>query len=324
MVKRKKPRRERRHFTPEFKAEAVRLCKVGDRTVTQVALDLDLTETALREWVKRAEVDAGNGPPGALASDERAELTHLRRENKRLQMEREILKKSGSLLRQGEHVRFAFILVEKAFYSIVMLCRVLGVSRSGFHAWARRPRAQRARSDAQLAAHVAAVHKRSRGTYGSPRVHAELRAKGVRVGKKRVERLMRENGLEARGKRRFRKTTDSKHPNPIAPSIVAREFDVAEPNRVWATDVTAIWTAEGWPQPCRVRTAFQFHSTSGIVTLSTETGEVQSGHWCQCRQCESRRGPSPHKYSREGWRGTGPCTTGRHVALATTEQGSRL
>ncbi|HEY3497720.1 MAG TPA: transposase [Polyangiaceae bacterium] len=92
MDKRKKQRRKRRAFTPEFKAEAVRLCKVGDRTVTQVAVDLDLTETALREWVKRADIDAGNGPPGALTSDERAELTQLRRENKRLQMEREILK----------------------------------------------------------------------------------------------------------------------------------------------------------------------------------------------------------------------------------------
>jgi len=96
MVKRKKPRRARRNFTPEFKAEAVRLCKVGDRTVTQVAVDLDLTETALREWVKRADIDAGEGPPGALTSDERAELAHLRRENKRLQLEREILKKAAA------------------------------------------------------------------------------------------------------------------------------------------------------------------------------------------------------------------------------------
>jgi transposase-like protein len=96
MVKRKKPRRARRKFTPEFKAEAVRLCKVGDRTIAQVAVDLDLTETALRDWVKRADVDAGEGPADALTSDERAELTRLRRENKRLQMEREILKKAAA------------------------------------------------------------------------------------------------------------------------------------------------------------------------------------------------------------------------------------
>lgn len=96
MNKRKKQRRARRSFTPEFKAEAVRLCKVGDRSIAQVAVDLDLTETALREWVKRSDIDAGEGPPGALTSDERAELTRLRRENKRLQMEREILKKAAA------------------------------------------------------------------------------------------------------------------------------------------------------------------------------------------------------------------------------------
>jgi len=89
-------KRKRRSFTAEFKAEAVRLCKVGDRTVGQVAKDLDLTETALREWVKRADIDAGNGPPDALTTSEREELQRLRRENKRLQMEREILKKAAA------------------------------------------------------------------------------------------------------------------------------------------------------------------------------------------------------------------------------------
>lgn len=142
-------------------------------------------------------------------------------------------------------MKFAFILAEKAF-PITILCSVLEVSRSGFHAWRKRPPPRRARSDAQLTTHVASIHERSRKTYGSPRVHAELKAKGVRVGKKRVERLMRENGIRARRKRRFRKTTDSKHPHPIAPNVLARKFDVAAPNRVWATDVTAIWTLEGW------------------------------------------------------------------------------
>ena len=89
-------RRKRRQFTPEFKAEAVRLAQVGDRSIGQVAIDLDLTETALREWVRRAEVDAGKGPPGALTTTEREELTRLRRENKRLQMERDILKAAAT------------------------------------------------------------------------------------------------------------------------------------------------------------------------------------------------------------------------------------
>jgi len=89
-------RRGRRSFTAEFKSEAVRLCKVGDRTIRQVAEDLDLTETALREWVKRADVDAGNGPAGALTTEERSELRELRKRVKRLEMEREILKKAAA------------------------------------------------------------------------------------------------------------------------------------------------------------------------------------------------------------------------------------
>ena len=88
--------RKRRSFNAEFKAEAVRLCKVGDRSIGRVAKDLDLTEGALREWVKRADIEAGQGPPGALTTAEREELTQLRRENKRLQMEREILKKAAA------------------------------------------------------------------------------------------------------------------------------------------------------------------------------------------------------------------------------------
>jgi transposase-like protein len=95
-MERKKQRRKRRAFTPEFKAEAVRLCRVGDRTIAQIAGDLDLTETALREWVTRADIDAGNGPPEALTTAEREELAKLRRDNKRLTMERDILKAAAT------------------------------------------------------------------------------------------------------------------------------------------------------------------------------------------------------------------------------------
>jgi transposase-like protein len=89
-------KRKRRSFNPEFKTEAVRLCKVGDRSIKQVAKDLDLTETALRDWVKRADIDAGKGPPEALTTAEREELARLRRELKRVTMEREILKAAAT------------------------------------------------------------------------------------------------------------------------------------------------------------------------------------------------------------------------------------
>jgi len=94
--KQQQQRRPRREFAPEFKAEAVRLCRVGDRSVKRVAADLDLTETALREWVKRADIDAGKGPPEALTTAEREEMARLRREVKRLTMERDILKAAAT------------------------------------------------------------------------------------------------------------------------------------------------------------------------------------------------------------------------------------
>lgn len=143
-------------------------------------------------------------------------------------------------------MKFAFIAAKEVAFPVSAVCRMLGVTKSGFYAWKTRPKPERARRDAQLAATVAAVHQKSRRTYGSPRVHRELKARGVRVGKKRVERLMRENGIQGRSKRRFKRTTDSRHDSPIAPNLLARRFDVSEPNRAWVTDVTAIATDEGW------------------------------------------------------------------------------
>lgn len=143
-------------------------------------------------------------------------------------------------------MKFAFVASREVAFPVSAVCRVLGVTKSGFYAWKKRPKPERAKRDAQLAATVAGVHQKSRRTYGSPRVHRELKARGVRVGKKRIERLMRENGLQGRSKRRFKRTTDSRHGGPIAPNLLKRQFDVNEPNRAWVTDVTAIATGEGW------------------------------------------------------------------------------
>ena len=143
-------------------------------------------------------------------------------------------------------MKFAFIAAREVAFPVNAMCRVLGVAKSGFYAWAKRPKPEREKQDERLALTVAAVHKRSRNTYGSPRVHEELKARGIRVGRKRVERLMRESGLQGRRKRRFKHTTDSRHSGPIAANVLARHFRVNEPNRAWVTDVTAIATGEGW------------------------------------------------------------------------------
>ena len=143
-------------------------------------------------------------------------------------------------------MKFAFIRAEKAQWPVEVQCALFGVSRSGYYAWKGRPAAPRAVVDAELVEEIKAAHTTGKGTYGSPRVHRELRAHGRRIGRKRVERLMRQEGIVGRKKRRFRKTTDSNHPDPIAPNVLARNFDVELPDTAWVTDVTYVWTYEGW------------------------------------------------------------------------------
>ena len=143
-------------------------------------------------------------------------------------------------------MKFECIQTEKARFPITLMCRQLEVSTSGFYAWLARPPSARSIANKRLVVEVKAVHAKSRGNYGSPRVHAELVAQGGHVGKNRVARLMRENGIVARRKKRFRHTTDSQHGMPVAPNTLARAFAVDEPDKVWVTDITYIWTREGW------------------------------------------------------------------------------
>jgi len=143
-------------------------------------------------------------------------------------------------------MKFAFVLAWKARWPVRVQCEVLGVSRSGYYAWLARPVSNHTSEDIQILEEIKKACNVGRGNYGSPRVHRELRAGGRRVGKKRVERLMRANDLAARRKRRFRKTTDSNHPDPIAPNVLEREFKADLPNTAWVTDVTYVWTREGW------------------------------------------------------------------------------
>ncbi len=143
-------------------------------------------------------------------------------------------------------MKFGFIQAEKAQYPVALLCRVLGVSRAGYYAWEGREESARQKANAALAERIRQVHQQSRGNYGSPRVHAELKAQGEHVGRHRVARLMREEGLRARRRRRFVHTTDSKHGLPVAPNVLARDFRPPGPNRVWATDITYVPTREGW------------------------------------------------------------------------------
>jgi transposase InsO family protein len=143
-------------------------------------------------------------------------------------------------------MKFAFISEERVAFPVTTLCRLMEVSPSGFYASHGRPVSARVRQDQELAEQVAAAHHASKRRYGSPRVHADLKAAGQRVGRKRVARLMRENKLAGRMRRRFRTTTDSRHSFPIAPNVLQRDFTAAAPDESWVTDITFLWTKQGW------------------------------------------------------------------------------
>ena len=141
-------------------------------------------------------------------------------------------------------MKFALIAAERADEPLSRWCRVLGVSRSGYYASCTRPPSQHEHDDERLSVLVREAHERSRKTYGSPRVHAELAANGERVSRKRVARLMQQHGMQARVRRRYKCTTMSDHDQPVAPNLLARQFEAAAPNQRWVGDTTELLVGE--------------------------------------------------------------------------------
>lgn len=131
-------------------------------------------------------------------------------------------------------------------WAVSLMAQVLQVSVSGFYSWLKRPKSNRAKEDEALTEKIVMFHCGSRCTYGSPRIHRDLKSAGHQVGRKRVARLMRAAGLRGKTKRKYKTTTDSKHQRPKAENLVQQNFDVATPNTLWASDITYIATAEGW------------------------------------------------------------------------------
>jgi putative transposase len=143
-------------------------------------------------------------------------------------------------------MKYAFIKHHKEEFPVLRMCQVLEVSESGYYAWLKRGPSARKRVDEELGERIEDAYQKNRQVYGSPRLHAELKEQGVHCGRKRVARLMRERGINAQSKRRRMKTTDSRHENPVAPNILARDFTANDPNTKWVTDITGIETGEGW------------------------------------------------------------------------------
>ncbi|WP_407922145.1 IS3 family transposase [Carbonactinospora thermoautotrophica] len=237
-------------YSEEFRRDAVALVRERQRPVKQVARELGVNPETLRGWVKRDRIDRGEGAPGELTTAEREELRALRREVRVLREEREILKKGCGFLRTGDGsaaMKYRLILAEEAHHEVSLMCRVLGVSRAGYYAWKNRGESRRQREDAALAEKIRAIHSGSRGTYGSPRVHAELRqGHGVRCSRKRVARLMREHDLVGVHRRRRRCLTKQDTQAAPAPDLLGRDFTAERPGEKLVGDITYLPTEEGW------------------------------------------------------------------------------
>ncbi len=153
---------------------------------------------------------------------------------------------SGEHLLQGTQMKYAFIAQQQQEFPVKVLCQALSVSESGYYAWRKRPRSRRKQEDALLTQEIHQVFEKNRKVYGSPRIHAEPRERGWHCGRKRIARLMREQGISARKPRRRVCTTDSWHDDPVADNRLKRDFQAAEPNQEWVGDITGVPTAQGW------------------------------------------------------------------------------
>jgi len=143
-------------------------------------------------------------------------------------------------------MKYRFISDHRETFKVGRMCKLLNVSRSSYYAWLKRPESRRGRENRSLEDKIRVLHRTSHGIYGSPRIHRDLVTTGIRCGKNRVARIMREAGIRSRTKRKFKATTNSKHNLPVAPNLLNQDFTVKAPNLAWVGDITYIPTNEGW------------------------------------------------------------------------------
>jgi len=143
-------------------------------------------------------------------------------------------------------MKYWFIDQHRSSHGVQKMCRVIEASRSGYYRWKKQPQSKRQKENEKILMEIKESHKNSRRTYGSPRVVEDLQAKGMTCGKNRVARLMKVNGIVGKAKKKFKATTDSKHNLPVAENLLKQNFETEKPNTVWTSDITYVWTSEGW------------------------------------------------------------------------------
>jgi putative transposase len=225
-------------YPEELRRRVVALARSG-RSQRSLSEEFDVTEPTIRAWVRQTDLDDGRREDG-LTTSEKEEVARLRRENAWVARGARHPLKSRGLVRLGARrdvqEAFRFVRANQASHKAALTCSTLsslGVSESGYHAWRTRPASRRATEDAALLERIRTIHESSREAYGVPRVHAELAFEGVRIGRKRVARLMRGASLAGVSRRRFCVTTVQDAGAKKSPDLVDRKFSAKGPNRLW-------------------------------------------------------------------------------------------
>ena len=237
----------RRTFTPEFKAEAVKLVTEQGRSFVEAARDLDIGESTLRSWRQAiakggAQAFPGRGNPPALpgggpeAPPGRGQAAHDGARNP---------ERSDGLLRRGVVMRYGFVEAHRDRWPIRLMCRVPRVSPGGYYDRRGRPRSPAGQRREAPVISIGGIHGEVKARHGGPRVHAELVARGTPCCVNTVARLMRAEAVAAKSKRESRRTTDSDHGHPVAEDIVNRRFEPGAVDETWSADITSIATGEG-------------------------------------------------------------------------------
>nr|WP_107084867.1 IS3 family transposase [Streptomyces virginiae] len=232
---------------PQFKADAVALYQSRPgATIKQIAADPGINAETLRNWIRAAGASRprgrGAGVPAEPSAPLEAELAAARMKIRELEEEREILRKAAKYFAGGDALvnRFQFVADHQGRHGVKRLCQILGISRSSFYYWrsTASDRTARQAADARLSARIQVVHLESDGTYGVPRITAELRDQGEHVNHKRVPRMMRSIGLAGVRLRRRHRTTTPEPAAARAPDLLGRDFTAAEVNTTYVGDIT--------------------------------------------------------------------------------------
>ncbi|MFV5699778.1 IS3 family transposase [Flavobacterium sp. ZT3R17] len=236
---------QRQSYTLEFKHKAVELGNKYYSTI-RAARELGTSAENIRRWKNQLDDERLGSRIKQTTGNKILQLKKLRRELGEVKMERDILRKAASILFSETQVKFEFIKLHRDCYPVENICKILGVSKSGYYYWNDRKPSRRELHNLALTEQIKIIHERNKKRYGSPRIARELEASGFHVSEKLVRKLMKQASLQSVFKRKFKTTTDSSHSYPVAENKLDREFTVGGENQAWVSDITYIRTAKRW------------------------------------------------------------------------------